>query len=135
LGVGIQFADEGIPIFFCGSCKLRDERFDQVATGIFKSGSAAEIRGIGFHERWIEIVLTNQKAQLIAQSKVSVARAVRSSMTIGTRLGREGHLRSGEGPELFDAADADSVGFAEGSIDGSSLGHTHLGASDERRCV
>jgi hypothetical protein len=66
LSVGIQLAYKGIAICFCGSRKLSDERFDQVAAGILQRCSSAEIRGIGFHESWIEIVLANQQAQLIA---------------------------------------------------------------------
>ena len=38
----------------------------KIAAGIFKSCGAAEIRGIGLHESWIEIVLTNQQTQLVA---------------------------------------------------------------------
>jgi hypothetical protein len=66
LSVGIQFAQEGIAVFSRGNRKLSDERFDQVAAGALQGRGAAEIRGIGFHESWIEIVLANQQAQLIA---------------------------------------------------------------------
>jgi hypothetical protein len=47
----------------------------------------------------------------------------------------KGHLRSGERPELFDAAEPDSVGFAESSIDGSSLGDSHFATTDQGRCI
>jgi hypothetical protein len=60
LRVGIQFANETVSIFFRSGRKLSDERFDQVTAGIFKSGGAAEIRGIRLDERWIKIVLANQ---------------------------------------------------------------------------
>ena len=98
-------------------------------------GGAAEIRGICLNERWIEIVLTNQQAQLVAQSRLdAVARAIRG-MTIRTRPGREGHLRSGERTELFDTAKADSISLSESPVDGSRLGNAHFGAADQRRRV
>jgi len=40
-----------------------------------------------------------------------------------------------ERSELFDRAQADSVGFAEGAIDGPGLGDAHLGPADQRRDV
>ena len=71
--VGIQFADESVSIILRRGCKLGDERFDQIAAGIFERFRAAEIGGVGLHERWIEIVLTNQQAQLVTQSRLAVA--------------------------------------------------------------
>jgi hypothetical protein len=135
LGVRIQLAYEGIAILFRCGCKLRDERLDLIATSIFQSCGAAEIRGVCLDERWIEIVLTNQQAQLITQSRLALARAVRSSMTIRMRRGCGGLLRSRERSELFDTAESDSVSFSESAIDGSRLGHAHFGASDEGRRV
>jgi hypothetical protein len=38
-------------------------------------------------------------------------------------------------PEFFDAAQANPVGFAEGSIHGARLGNAHLGATDQGRHV
>ena len=47
----------------------------------------------------------------------------------------QGHLRSGERPKLFDAAEADSISLSEGSVDGSRLGDAHFGAADQGRRV
>jgi hypothetical protein len=52
-------------------------------------------------------------------------------MAIGMRRGRRELLRSGERPELFDTTEPDSVSFSKSPVDGSGLGHTHLGAADE----
>ena len=49
---------------------MGDKRFDQITTGILQRLRAAEIGGIGLHESGIEIVLTNQKAELITQTRM-----------------------------------------------------------------
>jgi hypothetical protein len=56
-------------------------------------------------------------------------------MTNRTRRGREGHLRSGERPELFDTAEADSISLSEGPVNCPRLGNPHFGATDEGRRV
>jgi hypothetical protein len=135
LRVRIQFADECVSILFRSGCKLSDERFDQVTAGIPKRGGAAEIRCVSLYERWIEIVLTNQQAELVTQSRLAVAGAVCSTMTVRMRPGRDGHLRSGERTEFFDTAKSDSVGLSKSSVDGPRLGNTHFGATNEGRRV
>jgi hypothetical protein len=40
-----------------------------------------------------------------------------------------------ERSKLFDRAQADSIGFAEGAIDCAGLRHAHLGPADQRRYV
>jgi hypothetical protein len=73
LGVRIQLANEGVTIFLRRGCELSDEGFDQIAAGSFESFSAAEIRSVCLHERWIEVVLTNQKAKSVTQSRLAIA--------------------------------------------------------------
>ena len=48
------------------------------------------------------------------------------------RRGREGLLRSRERPELFDTAEAYPVSFSESPVDGSRLGDTHFGTTDQQ---
>src|ERR1700722_15105477 len=134
LRVRIQFADECVSILLRSGRKLSDERFDQVTARIFKSRGAAEIRGVRLNERWIEIVLANQQAQLVTQSRLSVARAVCSRMTIRLRPGRERHLRSGERPGLFDTTKAYSVSLPKGTVARANPGNPHFGTGKEGRC-
>jgi hypothetical protein len=70
VGIRIQLAHEGIAIFFRGGRKLSDERFDLITAGILQGRAPAEIRSVGLNERWIEIVLTNQQAQSVTQSRL-----------------------------------------------------------------
>jgi hypothetical protein len=135
MSVRIEFADEPVSIFLGEFSELSNERFNEVAAGFFKSLCAAEIGGVRFYEVGIEIVLADQEAELVAQSRPGIARAVPTLMTIVTRPGRDRHLRSGERPELFDTTESDSVGFSESAVDGSRLGDSHLGAADQGRRV
>ena len=41
-------------------------------------------------------------------------------------------MRFGDRSDLLDRADADAVGFAQGAVDGPSLGHAHFGAMDQK---
>ena len=92
MGVRIQFAHECVAILFRGGRKLSDERFDQITAGIFQGRGAAEIRSVCLYERWIEIVLTNQQAQLVTQSRLGcpLLEPFDPAMTIRMRPGREG---------------------------------------------
>ena len=72
MSIGIEFADEPISIFL-GKCReLGDEGFNQVTAGFPQGLCATEIGGVSFHEVGIEIVLSDQQAELIAQSGVPV---------------------------------------------------------------
>ena len=51
---------------------MGDEGFDQITTGFFEGFGAAEVGGVGLHECGIEVVLADQKAELIAQSRLAV---------------------------------------------------------------
>jgi len=135
LGVGIEFAHEGVTILLCRGCELSDERFDQVTAGVLENLGTAEIGGVGLHERGIEIVLTDQQAQLVTQSRLSVAGAIQSVMAIRLQRNRRGLRWSRKRPELFDTAEADSVGFSESAIDGSCFGDAHLGTANQGRNV
>jgi hypothetical protein len=73
LNVRVEFAHEGFSIVLRRACELGDEGFDQIATGFFKSFRAAEIRGVRLHQRWIEIVLTDQQTELVTQSRLAIA--------------------------------------------------------------
>ena len=55
---------------------MGDEGFDQIPTGFFEDFGAAEVGGIGLHESGIEIELSNEKAELVAQSGLTVTRTI-----------------------------------------------------------
>ena len=55
---------------------MGDEGFNQISTSFFESFSAAEIGGVGLHQCGIEIELANQKAELVAQSRLAVIRTI-----------------------------------------------------------
>ena len=59
------------------------------------------------------------------------ATRVRENSEERLRGKRGGFRRTGQPPKFLDRAEADAIGFAEGSVDGASFGDTHLGAADE----
>src|SRR5713226_2814508 len=79
-------------------------------------------------------MLADDLAEAVADLGAAVA------VPVG-RLGRKllrlarGPCRLGNGPDLLSRTDADPVSFAEGTIDGTSLRHTHLCAVHQRRNV
>jgi hypothetical protein len=54
--------------------------------------------------------------------------SVRGSLAL---IGWSGRVRSGDPAEFLDRTEPDAIGFAERAVDGSRLGHTHFGATDE----
>jgi len=68
LRVGIEFADERVPISFCGFREGGNERLDALAACLAKVLYAAEICGIGLDELRIQIVSADQEAELVSQS-------------------------------------------------------------------
>jgi hypothetical protein len=55
---------------------MGDEGFDQIPTGFLESFGAAEVCGISLHECGIEVELANQKAELVPETGLAVARAI-----------------------------------------------------------
>ena len=52
---------------------MGDEGFDQIAAGVFDGFGAAEMSGISLHETRIEVVVADQKAQLVAETWLALA--------------------------------------------------------------
>ena len=69
----MEFADQGSAVFFLGGREMGDKGLDQFTAGAAKGGCAAEICRIGFREIGIEVVLADQKAELIAEPRLAVA--------------------------------------------------------------
>ena len=51
---------------------MGNEGLDQIAAGVFEGCGAAEVSGVGFDEVRIEVVLADQKAELIAKAGLAV---------------------------------------------------------------
>ena len=121
MSIGIEFADEPVSILL-GECReLSDKRFNQVTAGFFQGLCTAEIGGVSFHEVGIEVVLTDQQAKSVPQSRLVIARAVRSMLTARLRWSGQRFWRRRKMPELFDTAKPNPVGFAQSAIDGTGL--------------
>jgi len=65
LCVGIESADQHVPVFLCARSQMRDKGLDQIAICFFQGWRAAEIGGVGLDESGIEIVLADQQTELI----------------------------------------------------------------------
>jgi len=72
----LSFANETVPIFFGRGRDVGNKRFDQISARPFEGLSAAEIRGIRFDKRGVETVLADQKAELIAETRLAIVRTV-----------------------------------------------------------
>ena len=65
LRVGIEPANQHVPVFFRACCQVRNKGLDQISIRFFYGGRATEIGGVCFDESGIEIVLADQQAKLI----------------------------------------------------------------------
>jgi hypothetical protein len=73
MGVGIQFADQSVSIVFGGCSQVRNKGLHRFTAGFSQYVSAAEIRGITLHKICIQIELSDQKAELVAESGPAMA--------------------------------------------------------------
>src|SRR5260370_35444658 len=65
LRIGIESADQHVPVFLCACRQVRNKRLDQISIRFFQGWRAAEISGICLDEGRIEIVLADQQTELI----------------------------------------------------------------------
>jgi len=76
LGVAVQLAEEPFAILGGPISEIVDERLDQVSTRVPKYFGPAEICGIAFYERGIELVFADQQAEAVAETRLAVRVAV-----------------------------------------------------------
>ena len=115
--------------------ELGDEGFNQISAGFFECLGPAEVRGISLHESGIKVVLTDQEAELVAQSGLAIVRGRSRREIRSIEAGTDDFGGFGKRTQLFDRAEADSVRLAQSAIDGTRLRYTHLGAADQRRDI
>src|SRR6266436_4776760 len=65
LRIGIEPADQHVPVFLCACGKMRNKGLDQISIRFFQGSRAAEISGICLNKSGIEIVLADQQTELI----------------------------------------------------------------------
>jgi len=111
---------------------MRDEVLDLLSSCIAKSFHPAEIGRIRLDQSGVELMLTNDLAQAIANLgaaivPVSICRLRRKLLRFS------GGLRwFSARPDFLNRADADAVGFAEGTVDGARFCHAHFRTVNQR---
>jgi hypothetical protein len=115
---------------------MSDKALDLLAGGFAEGLGAAEIDGVRLDQVGIKLVLADELAEAVADFGTAIV-SVLAIDWLGRKLlrlaGRWSRL--GKGAELFDRADADAVGLAQGPVNRSGLGHAHLGAADQGRDI
>ena|ERR1700756_307019 len=114
---------------------MSDEGLDPIAAGPAEGLRAAKVRGVRFDESWIEVVLSDQQAELIPQSGLTVVWTIWRVVRIFRYAFRTGFQRSGRATQFLDRANSNAVSFAKGPVNSPRFGYAHLGATDERRYI
>jgi hypothetical protein len=114
---------------------MSDEGLDQFAAGPAEGLRAAKVRGVRFDESWIKVVLSDQQAELIPQSGLTIVRGISVVLLIFMRWFRRGFRRSGRATQFLDRAHSNAVSLTKGPVNGPRFGYAHLGTADERRYI
>src|SRR5258708_10294132 len=65
LRIGIESADQHVPVFFCACGQMLDKGLNQISIRFFQGWRATEISGVCLNKSGIEIVLADQQTKLI----------------------------------------------------------------------
>jgi hypothetical protein len=128
-GIAVELTEQ--PLAILGGA------FGQIPAGITKCGGAAVVGSVGLHEASIEVVLANEQAEAVPETRLAIAIVV-AVISVRGRFGllrRDRRVRSRSAAKFLDRAKADAVGLAKGAIDGASFGDAHFGAVDQGRDV
>src|SRR5467141_3822816 len=125
--VGIEPANQHVPVFLCACGQVRNKGLHQISICFFQGWCAAEIGGVSLDEGGIEIVLPDQQTELIPQTRLSMARTVAGVIRRGSMI-RRGATIGGERPEFLDRAEANAVRLSKGAVDRPRFGDAHLSA-------
>src|SRR5258708_24106919 len=63
LRIGIESADQHVPVFFCACSYVRHKGLHQIAIRFFQGWRAAEISGVCLNKSGVESVLADQQAE------------------------------------------------------------------------
>jgi len=120
----LELTEQGIAVPLGPISQLLDERLDLIACGLTQALNAAEISGVGLHQRSIKLVLANELAKPVANFGTTVV----SVSGLWWPLVRfPSRLRLPESADFLDRADADPIGLAERSVHGPGFGHSQFG--------
>ena len=111
---------------------MGDEGLDQFMAGAAEGLRAAEIRRVGFDKIRIEVVLTDEKAEPIAEPGLAVVRNAGGGMSVRRRRSGRSSRRARERAQFFHRAEADAISLAECAIHRASFGDPHLSPMDQR---
>src|SRR6266566_988569 len=114
---------------------MGNKGLNQLSVGFFERRSAAEVRGIGFYQVGIEVVLADEHAQPVSQPRLTVIRPVLMRWLYGLALFSRWSGRTGKPSQLLNRTEPDAVGLAQGAIDSSGFSDAHLGATNQRRSI
>jgi len=76
LSVGVEFANQSRSVLFGSRREMGDEGLDQFPTGAAEGFRATEVCCVSLYEIWIEVVLADEKAELISEPGLAVAGTV-----------------------------------------------------------
>jgi len=71
-GIAVQLAEQGVAVFFGPVCQMRYKAFNLLTGSFAESFGAAEIDGVGLHQIGIELMLTDQLAEAVADFGTAV---------------------------------------------------------------
>src|SRR6202158_6595194 len=72
LRVGLESANQHVPVFLCACGQVRNKGLDQISIRFFQRWCTAEVRGICLKESGIEIVLADQQTELIPETWLAI---------------------------------------------------------------
>src|ERR1019366_4422479 len=134
-GITIELTNQTRTVFGGALGQIVDEAFDLIPAGLPEGGSSAVIGRIGLHKTSIELVLTNQQAEAVAEARLAVVVTIISVRRGLGLIRRSGRVGPGGPAEFLYRTEPDSIGLAEGAVDGTGFGDAHLGAVDQGRDV
>jgi hypothetical protein len=135
ISIGFEVLAKFVTVLGGQFAEMSEELFDLLAGGVAQRPYLAEVSGVAFNLGGIEVLLTNEEAKPVAQTRLAIAVGILVAALrpiLGTRQrDGSGKGRFGAAANLIGRAEADAVGLAEGSVDSACLGHPHLSAADE----
>src|SRR5438132_5159946 len=105
---------------------MGDKGLYNLSSGLSERWRAAELGGVGFNASWIEVVSANQQTQLVAQSRLTVTRAIMQVGLARLAILRVGFAAAGSRSQFLDRTQSDPVRLTQCPIHGSRFGDAHF---------